>query len=183
VLLRTPDQAEITANDIDFVLSEGFDTFALDLKMGLPSPSTPTRTSSVLSLSTLTSRSTPSPTGTPSPAPPRPKPPSGPSLTLALTQSSHAECEPGTTADLLSIVLQRDSKPWGFRYEDVEAKCKVWYGKEDDKISEKGMRWMERTMGAEVRVVKGEGHNLMTSAGIMCEAFESLARDARKERD
>ena len=38
------------------------------------------------------------------------KPPTSAALTRALLQASHAECEPGTTADLLSVVLNRDAR-------------------------------------------------------------------------
>lgn len=68
-------------------------------------------------------------------------------------------------------------------YEDVPHRCKVWYGTEDDKVSEKSMRWLEAKLDAEVEMVRGEGHNLMTAPGVMCEVFESLAREGRAWRD
>ena len=136
----------------DFGLGEGFDTFGTDLRLAISEPSSSDRS----------------------------KPPTGPALTLALMQASHAESEPGTTADLLSIVLGRDARPWGFSYADMPQPCRIWWGAEDDKVSEKSMRWLERCMGAELKVVQGEGHNLMTCAGVMVEVFESLARDARE---
>lgn len=148
-VLRTP----LSAGQPDFGLGEGFDTFGTDLGLAIP-----TLTRSHLD---------------------RTKPPTGPALTQALLQASHAECEPGTTADLMSVVLGRDGRPWGFSYSDVQQPCKIWWGSEDDKISEKNMRWMEKSMGAELKVIQGQGHNLMTCAEVMVEVFESLAREAK----
>ncbi|WVW82938.1 hypothetical protein I302_104953 [Kwoniella bestiolae CBS 10118] len=106
--------------------------------------------------------------------------PTGEGFTTALTQASHAECEPGTTSDLLSIVLNRDNRQWGFSYTDYTGAVKVFYGSLDDKISEKSMRWMERSMSDVELIVKGnEGHGLMTSLRVMWDVFESLGRDAR----
>jgi hypothetical protein len=195
----------------DFGPGEGFDAFPLDLKYALPltpssipfiqhsqrsstSPLRPTTPSVLSGTSTSTRSSTSTPTGYPS------TPPMGPAFMLALSQASHAESEPGTTADLLSIVLGRrdrdrdrdpnrrsDRKPLGSTpadmYEDVPHRCKVWYGTEDDKVSEKSMRWLEAKLDAEVEMVRGEGHNLMTAPGVMCEVFESLAREGRAWRD
>ncbi|RSH93980.1 hypothetical protein EHS25_006633 [Saitozyma podzolica] len=178
----------------DFGPGEGFDAFPLDLKYALPltpssipfiqhsqrsstsSPLRPTTPSVLSGTSTSTRSSTSTPTGYPS------TPPMGPAFMLALSQASHAESEPGTTADLLSIVLGRrdrdrdrdpnrrsDRKPLGSTpadmYEDVPHRCKVWYGTEDDKVSEKSMRWLEAKLDAEVEMVRGEGHNLMTAPG------------------
>ena len=109
----------------------------------------------------------------------------GPALTTALLQASHAECEPGTTNDLLAIILNRPHRPWGFDYTDLNNPVKIWWGSEDERISEKSVRWMERSMvkgGAEVKIVLGEGHNLMTCATVMCEVFESMSKEARDRR-
>lgn len=76
-------------------------------------------------------------------------------------------------------ILGRNSRPWGFSYTEIEQPCKIWYGANDDKISEKSMRWCERFMDAELVVVPGEGHNLMTSSRVMVEVLESLAVDSR----
>ncbi|WRT67276.1 uncharacterized protein IL334_004243 [Kwoniella shivajii] len=108
--------------------------------------------------------------------------PTGEAFTAALTQASHAECEPGTTADLLSIILNREPNPWGFNYTDYTGSVKIWYGSEDDKISEKSMRWMERSMeDVELIIRQGEGHNLLTSVRTMWEVFESLSKEAKSD--
>jgi pimeloyl-ACP methyl ester carboxylesterase len=102
---------------------------------------------------------------------------SSPGFTQALMQASHAESLSGTTADLLSVVLGRDAKPWGFSYTDIRHPCKIWYGADDERVSEKSMRWMERAMDAELLVVPGEGHNLMSSRMVMFDVLDSIAED------
>ncbi|WVR05296.1 hypothetical protein IAU60_002310 [Kwoniella sp. DSM 27419] len=106
--------------------------------------------------------------------------PTGPAFTLAVTQASHAECEPGTTSDLLSVVLNRSASPWGFAYTDVTHPVTIWYGGEDNRVSEKSMRWMERSMcDVELIIKPGEGHTLMSSRAVMWDVFDSLAKEAR----
>lgn len=102
---------------------------------------------------------------------------SSPSFLTALMQASHAESLSGTTADLLSVILGRDCKPWGFSFTDVKRACKIFWGTLDDKVSEKSMRWMERSMDAELVTLKDEGHNLMSSRGVMYDVLDSLAND------
>ncbi len=119
-----------------------------------------------------------------------------PTFAKSLLQASHAECLNGTTADLLTILnrgggagggagdsssaspspsASATSTPWGFDYRDIDQSCKVWWGSEDDKISEKSVRWMQSEMGCEVEIVKGQGHNLMTVSRVMFDVFESLS--------
>ncbi|CAK9785485.1 unnamed protein product [Cutaneotrichosporon oleaginosum] len=100
-----------------------------------------------------------------------------PAFAHALVQANHAESLSGTTADLLSVVLGRDAKPWGFSYTDIRHPCKIWYGAEDERVSEKSMRWMERAMDAELIVVQEEGHNLMSSRTVMYDVLDSIAED------
>lgn len=135
---------------------DGFDTLASDL---YPSPVAPSGWTTTPPSVTVSSVST------------------SPGFTQALMQASHAESLSGTTADLLSVVLGRDAKPWGFSYTDIRHPCKIWYGAEDERVSEKSMRWMERAMDAELLVVNGEGHNLMSSRVVMFDVLDSLAED------
>lgn len=177
----TPDErASLEAADLDFGLGEGFDAFNTDLRLALAASEMLLAACTAAPVPTLP---LPSPTSTPSsaPTPSEPKPDLGPALAHALQQASHAESEPGTTSDLLTIVLNRSNRPWGFAYDDIPQRCVVWYGREDDKISEAGMRRLEdRLEGCELRVVEGEGHNLMSCGRVMCEVFESLGKEARE---
>lgn len=191
-----------TPSPLDFGLSEGFDNFTSDMKGPKLPPSQSSQSKQKSRLSTYSysysySRSPPpkssstnhrsSTTRAGSPAPP-----SGPSFGIALQQASHAECEPGTTSDLLSIVLNRENsnRPWQYalNYADFCLPVKIYWGAEDDKISEKSVRWLEKTIkaGAELKVLPGEGHNLMTSTETMLDVFQSLAGEiqaAQKEAD
>jgi hypothetical protein len=191
-LHRVPSTSN-TPRPLDFGLSEGFDRFPSDL---IPKPLGSTNTNSPgptpkkkgftaysYSYSYSYSRS---PTASSSRIPTRPDSPSrpsGPSFGVALQQASHAECEPGTTSDLLSIVLGRQhaNRPWqyGLNYADFSLPVKIYWGQDDDKISEKSVRWMEKTMmaGVELLVLEGEGHNLMTSSGVMLSVFQSLREE------
>lgn len=109
------------------------------------------------------------------------KPPTDAALLHALDQASHAECEPGTTDDLLAIILNRPARPWGFSYADLTHPATIWWGSEDERISEKSVRWMERVMcgGAELKLVQGGDHNLMRNVPVMCEIFQSIADETR----
>jgi len=154
-ILQSPDPAG--TENVNLGLGEGFDTFGTNLRLAMLVPDDRYPKSRL----------------------DQPIAPSGPALTQALMQASHAECEPGTTADLMSIILRRDNPSCSFNDQDLRHPCKIWWGDEDDKISENSMRWMDRTMGAELKVVRGEGHNLMSCAEVMMEVFGSLARDAK----
>ena len=158
-------------------LADGFSITAL------PSPA-PTPTNR-FSSSPLPTRQVSTPTPSIASTENLAKPELGPALTQALMQASHAECEPGTTTEILTIVLNRAESPWGFSYTDLVHPVVIHWGEEDDKVSEKSVRWMERSMirgGAELRVIPGEGHNLLTSAGVMCDLFEEIQREVSKER-
>jgi len=182
-----------TPRPLDFGLSEGFDRFPAEMiPKPLGSPSAPTSTPKTKGFSAYSYSYSYSYSRSPSTAKPKsdrplsPTPgPSGPSFSMALQQASHAECEPGTTSDLLSIVLGRQNanRPWQYalNYADFSLPVKIYWGQDDDKISEKSVRWMEKTMsaGVELLVLEGQGHNLMTSDGIMLEVFQSLADDIR----
>ena len=186
---RMPSSSANTPRQLDFALSEGFDRFPSDMipkPLGATNSSTPKKkgfTAYSYSYSYSYSRS---PTASSSKATQRPDSPTrppGPSFGVAIQQASHAECEPGTTSDLLSIVLGRQhaNRPWQYalNYADFSLPVKIYWGQDDDKISEKSVRWMEKTMvaGVELLVLEGEGHNLMTSSGVMLSVFQSLREE------
>lgn len=184
-------QAAPSPRALDFGLSEGFDTFTADLKPPPSASSSQPRRSliSSYSYSYSYSRTPPAkPKASRSAQAGSPAPPSGPSFGVALQQASHAECEPGTTSDLLSIVLNREhaNRPWQYalNYADFSLPVKIYWGADDDKISEKSVRWLEKTIkaGVELRVLPGEGHNLMTSTNTMLDVFQSLAAEIASAR-
>jgi hypothetical protein len=102
------------------------------------------------------------------------------SLATAILRASHAEALQGGTSDLLAI-LGKDSKDWGFSYTHISHPCQVWLGEKDDKIGQRGARWMEREMrSCRVEILSGEGHGLMTSAKTMVTVFNALQKDVRE---
>ncbi|KAL7424147.1 hypothetical protein Q5752_001732 [Cryptotrichosporon argae] len=182
---RRPTRTLIQADDMAF-FADGFDTFTIGLEHAalaaphaLPPAPAPTL-----------SPATPS---APEPAPEERIAPSYAALLAAATRASHAECLQGTTADLLSVVLGRDAKPWGVSYADLAARAgpgggdgggssggapaKIWYGSADERVALRGMRWVQHAAQAELEVVPGEGHNLMSSMRVMCDVLDCLATD------
>jgi len=102
------------------------------------------------------------------------------SLAKAILRASHAEALQGGTSDLLAI-LGKESKDWGFAYTHIGHPCQVWLGEKDDKIGQRGARWMEREMkSCRVEILSGEGHGLMTSAKTMVTVLSALQKDVRE---
>ncbi|WVQ71705.1 hypothetical protein IAR50_001246 [Cryptococcus sp. DSM 104548] len=160
----------------DFRFGEGFDAMSVNLKMPAP-PSIKFRPS-YASFKTASTASLPSVTETGWPSAP-----TGNAFTLVLTQASHAESEPGTTSDIFYVILNTQSKVPGplVDYTQIDHPTKIWYGQKDDRISEKAMRWLERCMrDAQLVVVEGEGHGLLSSVKVMWDVFESLGGEARR---
>jgi hypothetical protein len=109
----------------------------------------------------------------------QPTRPEGSGLVKALLQASHAECEPGTMSDLMAVVLNRSQKSWGFSYGDITQKITVWWGTEDEKISDKTIEWMKAKVECDVRLLKGEGHNLMTSTVVLCDVLSEIREESK----
>lgn len=205
--LATPDKSKmaISPSEVDIGLGEGFGSFTTDLGLVIPTlkaghPSRgPSDTSVSISRSTSGSGSdrhslvempeypptppTPNRSHTtyqePTPILPPSRFPSDPIFSMALSQASHAECEPWTTFDILRIVLNKPYRPWGFRYEDVIPRSHVWVGEDDKLISKESVLWMEEVCGATVDRRVGEGHNLLSSPKVLCDLFKCVGEDAR----
>ncbi|EGG05842.1 uncharacterized protein MELLADRAFT_78021 [Melampsora larici-populina 98AG31] len=100
-----------------------------------------------------------------------------PELGLSLLRASYSESLKGGTSDLMAI-LERNSKPWGFSYKDVERGVKIWHGDRDERINLSAAKWMESAMGnCSVKVVEGGDHSLMTNVEVMMDVLESIALD------
>ena len=96
-------------------------------------------------------------------------------------RASHAEALKGGTQDLLAILERPGSRPWGFSYTDVRKHVKVWYGDKDERIGIASVRWMEAKMkDCEVKIIKGEGHGLLTNAEVVVEVLESIAAEWKR---
>lgn len=100
-----------------------------------------------------------------------------PELGVCLLRASYAESLRGGTSDLMAI-LERNSKPWGFSYRDVDLPVKIWHGERDEKINLSSARWMESVMSScTVQVVTNGDHSLMTNVKVMIEVLESIASE------
>lgn len=96
-------------------------------------------------------------------------------LGAALLRASHAESLRGGTSDLMAI-LERNNKPPGFAYRDIERPVRVWHGLKDEKISLEGVLGLERTMrDCKVNVIPGADHSLMTNVPVIVQVLNSIA--------
>jgi hypothetical protein len=104
---------------------------------------------------------------------------STPEFALALEQASHAECEPGTTADVIRVIVNRPYRSFAFLYENIPFKTHVWYGTDDKMVSEKSVRWMKEKCGSELTIKKGVAHGMLSESGVVGELFSALGEEAR----
>lgn len=198
----TPEQTRlaISASELDFGLGEGFGSFGTDLGLAVPLVASKSRESSQTESGSSASISRKSSTLSESPDTSLPSIPASTSFELAttlpasafpdtsafstaLSQASHAECEPGTTSDILRILLNKPYRPWGFRYEDVIPRTHVWVGTEDKLINVKSVEWMKEACGSTVERIVGEGHNLMSNPTVLVDLFKMLGKEAREGKE
>lgn len=95
--------------------------------------------------------------------------------------------------DLLVCLERRHTI--GFRYVDITRPVIVHHGSRDTRVPVDNVRWLGKTMKrCEVRVLEGEGHGLMASAGVMGAVLMEISKewedwmrvtgaDGRKERE
>lgn len=70
------------------------------------------------------------------------------------------------SVDLLVCLERR--QPIGFRYVDITRSVVIHHGSKDSRVPLDNVKWLAKTMRrCEVRVLEGEGHGLMASAGVM----------------
>ncbi|KAJ6150809.1 hypothetical protein N7470_007403 [Penicillium chermesinum] len=78
--------------------------------------------------------------------------------------------------DLL-ICLER-RQPIGFRYVDITRSVVIHHGSKDTRVPVENVQWLGKTMRrCEVRVLEGEGHGLMASAGVMGNVLTEIAKE------
>lgn len=114
------------------------------------------------------------------------------------TRLTHAIWELATTGanpavDLLVCLERRHTI--GFRYVDITRPVVVHHGSRDTRVPVDNVRWLGKTMRrCEVRVLEGEGHGLMASAGVMGAVLMEISKewedwmrvtgaDGRKDRE
>ena len=85
-------------------------------------------------------------------------------LTEAIWNAATTGANPAV--DLLVCLERR--QPIGFRYVDITRAVVIHHGSKDTRVPVENVRWLGKTMRrCEVRILEGEGHGLMASAGVM----------------
>ncbi|KAL9127492.1 MAG: hypothetical protein Q9217_003648 [Psora testacea] len=78
------------------------------------------------------------------------------------------------SVDLL-VCLER-KQPIGFRYVDITRAVVIHHGSKDSRVPVENVKWLGKMMRrCEVRVLEGEGHGLMASAGVMSNVLMEVA--------
>ncbi|WYZ35310.1 hypothetical protein EsH8_I_001586 [Colletotrichum jinshuiense] len=97
------------------------------------------------------------------------------------TRLTHAIWELATTGanpavDLLVCLERRHTI--GFRYVDITRPVVIHHGSRDTRVPVDNVKWLGKTMKrCEVRVLEGEGHGLMASAGVMGAVLMEISKE------
>ncbi|CAD6571203.1 MAG: hypothetical protein ASARMPREDX12_006508 [Alectoria sarmentosa] len=95
-------------------------------------------------------------------------------LTEAIWDASTTGANPAV--DLLVCLERRQHI--GFRYVDITRSVVIHHGSKDSRVPVDNVKWLGKTMRrCEVRVVEGEGHGLMASAGVMGNVLMEMAQE------
>ncbi|KAL8831754.1 MAG: hypothetical protein Q9191_000682 [Dirinaria sp. TL-2023a] len=88
----------------------------------------------------------------------------------------HATTCANPAVDLLVCLERR--QPIGFRYVDITKSIVIHHGSKDSRVPVENVKWLAKTMRkCEVRVLPGEGHGLMASAGVMGNVLMDMAKE------
>ncbi|KAJ5610784.1 hypothetical protein N7510_007503 [Penicillium lagena] len=97
------------------------------------------------------------------------------------TRLTHRIWELATTnanpaVDLLICLERRQTI--GFRYVDITRSVVIQHGSKDTRVPVENVQWLGKTMRrCEVRILEGEGHGLMASAGVMGGVLTEIAKE------
>lgn len=95
-------------------------------------------------------------------------------LTSAIWEA--ATTNANAAVDLI-VCLER-KQPIGFRYVDITRAVVIHHGSKDNRVPVENVKWLGNLMRrCEVRVLEGEGHGLMASAGVMGNVLEEMSRE------
>lgn len=87
-----------------------------------------------------------------------------------------ATTDANPAVDLLVCLERR--QPIGFRYVDITRAVVIHHGSKDTRVPVENVKWLGKTMRrCEVRVLEGEGHGLMASAGVMGGVLVEMAKE------
>ena len=93
-------------------------------------------------------------------------------LTEAIWNAATTGANPAV--DLLVCLERR--QPIGFRYVDITRAVVIHHGSKDTRVPVENVKWLGKTMRrCEVRILEGEGHGLMASAGVMGNVLMEIA--------
>ena len=95
-------------------------------------------------------------------------------LTEAIWEAATTGANPAV--DLLVCLERR--QPIGFRYVDITRAIVIHHGSKDTRVPVENAKWLGKTMRkCQVRVLEGEGHGLMASAGVMGNVLMEMAQE------
>ncbi len=95
-------------------------------------------------------------------------------LTEAIWDAATTGANPAI--DLLVCLERR--QPIGFRYVDITRSVVIHHGSKDGRVPVDNVKWLGKRMRrCEVRVLEGEGHGLMASAGVMGNVLMEMAQE------
>ena len=95
-------------------------------------------------------------------------------LTEAIWDAATTGANPAV--DLLVCLERR--QPIGFRYVDITRSVVIHHGSNDRRVPVENVKWLGKTMRrCEIRVLEGEGHGLMASAGVMGNVLMEMAQE------
>ena len=95
-------------------------------------------------------------------------------LTEAIWEAATTSANPAV--DLLVCLERR--QPIGFRYVDITRAVVIHHGSKDTRVPVENVKWLGKTMRkCQVRILEGEGHGLMASAGVMGNVLMEMAQE------
>ncbi|KAI9839895.1 MAG: hypothetical protein M1819_000087 [Sarea resinae] len=95
-------------------------------------------------------------------------------LTHAIWDLATTNANPAV--DLLVCLERRQTI--GFRYVDITRSVVIHHGSKDTRVPVENVKWLGKTMRrCEVRILEGEGHGLMASAGVMGGVLMEVAKE------
>jgi pimeloyl-ACP methyl ester carboxylesterase len=95
-------------------------------------------------------------------------------LTYKIWERATTNANPAV--DLLICLERRQTI--GFRYVDITRSVVIHHGRKDPRVPVENVQWLGKTMRrCEVRILEGEGHGLMASAGVMGGILTEIAKE------
>lgn len=100
----------------------------------------------------------------------------GASYDARLTEAIWGAATTGANPAVDLLVCLERRQPIGFRYVDITRAVVIHHGSKDTRVPVENVKWLGKSMRrCEVRVLEGEGHGLMASAGVMGNVLMEMA--------